>query len=95
MVFMDIMDDYKINLSNNYSDAGLMLYDLEKQEVFAGGSGCGCISLVALGYIIDCIKNGSLNKVLLIATGALMNPTMIAQGETIPCIAHAVCLERS
>ena len=95
IVFMDIMDDYKINLSNNYSDAGLMLYDLEKQEVFAGGSGCGCISLVALGYIIDCIKNGSLNKVLLIATGALMNPTMIAQGETIPCIAHAVCLERS
>ena len=45
--------------------------------------------------IVESLKNGSLNKVLLIATGALMNPIMIAQGESIPCIAHAICLERS
>lgn len=94
-VFLDIMHEFGYNLSNIYSDAGLMLYDLERQDVFAGGSGCGCISLVALSYIIESLKNGSLNKVLLIATGALMNPIMIAQGESIPCIAHAICLERS
>ena len=93
-VFLDIMNEFGYNLSNIYSDAGLMLYDLEKQEVFAGGSGCGCISLVGLSYVVESIKNGSLNKVLLIATGALMNPIMIAQGESIPCIAHAICLER-
>lgn len=94
-VFLDIMQEFGYNLSNIYADAGLMLYDLERQDVFAGGSGCGCISLVALSYIIESLKNGSLNKVLLIATGALMNPIMIAQGESIPCIAHAICLERS
>lgn len=94
-VFLDIMHEFGYNLSNIYADAGLMLYDLEKQEVFAGGSGCGCISLVGLSYIVESLRNGSLNKVLLIATGALMNPIMIAQGESIPCIAHAICLERS
>ena len=94
-VFLDIMHEFGYSLSNIYADAGLMLYDLERQDVFAGGSGCGCISLVGLSYIVESLKNGSLNKVLLIATGALMNPIMIAQGESIPCIAHAICLERS
>lgn len=94
-VFLDIMKELGYSFKNNYGDAGLMLYDLEKQEVYAGGSGCGCISLVGLSYIVESLKNGSLNKVLLIATGALMNPIMIAQGESIPCIAHAICLERS
>lgn len=94
-VFLDIMHEFGYSLANIYADAGLMLYDLERQDVFAGGSGCGCISLVGLSYIVESLKNGSLNKVLLIATGALMNPIMIAQGESIPCIAHAICLERS
>ena len=94
-VFLDIMQEFGYSLTNIYADAGLMLYDLERQDVFAGGSGCGCISLVGLSYIVESLKNGSLNKVLLIATGALMNPIMIAQGESIPCIAHAICLERS
>ena len=79
----------------NYDDAGKMLYDIKNQEVFAGGSGCGCISLVTMGYVVDCLKKGIYNKVLLIATGALMNPIMVAQNETIPAIAHAVVLERS
>lgn len=94
-VFKDILNEFNIKLNNNYNDAGLLLYDLKTQDVFAGGSGCGCISLVGLGYVVDCIKKGIYNKVLLIATGALMNPIMIAQGDSIPSIAHAVCLERS
>lgn len=94
-IFIKILKEIDINLKDNYKDAGLMLYDIEKQDVFAGGSGCGCISLVALSYVISALKEGSLNKVLLIATGALMNPIMVAQNESIPAIAHAICLERS
>ena len=89
------MKEFSYNLSGNYDDAGKMLYDIKNQEVFAGGSGCGCISLVTMGYVVDCLKKGIYNKVLLIATGALMNPIMVAQNETIPAIAHAVVLERS
>lgn len=94
-VFIEIMKEFSYNLSGNYDDAGKMLYDIKNQEVFAGGSGCGCISLVTMGYVVDCLKKGIYNKVLLIATGALMNPIMVAQNETIPAIAHAVVLERS
>lgn len=94
-VFIEIMKEFSYTIGGNYDDAGKMLYDIKNQEVFEGGSGCGCISLVAMGYVVDCLKKGIYNKVLLIATGALMNPIMVAQNETIPAIAHAVVLERS
>lgn len=94
-IFKKVLKEINIEIGGNYNDAGLMLYDIEKQDVFAGGSGCGCISLVGLSYVVDALREGTLNKVLLIATGALMNPIMIAQNESIPAIAHAICLERS
>ena len=85
---------YGIKLGDNYNDSGLMLYDLEKQHVHAGGSGCGCVSLVTLGYVVKKMYENTYQKVLIIATGALMNPVMVAQNETIPSIAHAIVLER-
>ena len=33
---------------------------------------------------------GDYKRVLLIATGALLSPLSFQQGDTIPCIAHAV-----
>lgn len=94
-IFEELLKETGVRRLENINDGGLLLYDIENQEVFAGGSGCGCITLVTLGYIINCLKTGVFNKVLIIATGALMNPIMLAQNETIPCIAHAVVLERS
>ncbi len=77
----------------NYNDTGVMLYDLEKQPVYAGASGPATAPLVTYGYILDQMKKGKLNKVLLVATGALMSPTMTNQKLSIPAIAHAVSLE--
>lgn len=94
-IFRKIMQEYGISPLKNYHDAGLMLYDIEKQDVFAGGSGCGCVTLVTLSYVVNALRTGIYNKVLIIATGALMNPVMVAQNETIPAIAHAIVLERS
>ena len=92
--FRKMAEAYGIKLGNNYFDSGLMLYDLEKQDVHAGGSGCGCVSLVTLGYVVKQMYENKLKKVLVIATGALMNPIMVAQKENIPSIAHAIVLER-
>jgi stage V sporulation protein AD len=36
---------------------------------------------------------GELNKILVVATGALLSPLSFQQGESIPCIAHAVAIE--
>lgn len=94
-----ILKDYMLNiheidLSNNYNDCGVMLYDLEKQEeVLAGGSGPVCSALVNFGYIYDQLKKKKLKRVLLIATGALFSPTMVFQKENIYSIAHAISLE--
>lgn len=76
-----------------FNDCGLMIYDLKKQMVQAGGSGCGCSAAVTYGHIIKRMKKGELSRVLIAATGALLSPLSYQQGETIPCIAHAVTLE--
>ena len=78
---------------NNYNDCGLMLYDVENQSVFAGGSGPGTSAAVLLAYIKKKMEAGFYSKVLLCATGALMNPTMVNQKNSLPCIAHIIVLE--
>ena len=77
----------------NYDDCGLIIYDKKNQNVFAGGSGCACCALTTYGYILDKMHKKELRKVLIVATGALLSPTLIQQKESIPCIAHAVSLE--
>lgn len=93
MMFLEILKSYNINMQN-YEDSGLMLYDIKTQPVFSGGSGAGCIALVSMGYLYKEMLKGKYKKILLIATGALLNPIMTFQKETIPSIAHAVALER-
>ena len=83
----------KYSYSRNYNDCGLMLYDVENQNVFAGGSGPGTSAAVLLAYVKKEMEAKKLRKVLLCATGALMNPTMINQKNSLPCIAHAIELE--
>lgn len=92
--FLNLLAQQNIPKLNNYEDTGLMLYDIKNQPVFSGGSGAGCVSLVSLGYLYKLMLNGKYKKVLIIATGALLNPIMTFQKETIPAIAHAVALER-
>lgn len=94
-VFVDILKDYNIDLGDKYQDSGLMIYDIHNQDVEAGGSGCACISLVMYGYLCKLLKSKKMKRILLIATGALLNPIMTFQGKSIPSIAHAICLEVS
>lgn len=85
--------EHGINLRRQHNDCGLMIFDLEEQDVNSGGSGCGCSASVLCSHIMKRMKKGKLKKVLFVATGALMSPTSSKQGNTIPGIAHAVLLE--
>ena len=76
-----------------FNDCGLMVFDLETQAVQAGGSGCGCSAVVTYGHILQRMQKGELKRVMIAATGALLSPLSYQQGESIPCIAHAVTLE--
>lgn len=89
-----LLKDAKINISSNYNDCGVMLYDLDKQkEVLAGGSGPVCSALVTYGFILEQMRKGILKRVLIIATGALFSPTFLYQKQNILSIAHAISLE--
>ena len=80
-------------LGSNYNDCGMMIFDPKKQDVHAGGSGCGCSASVLCGHIIPQMKKGKLKRVLFAATGALLNPIVILQKESIPSICHAVAID--
>ncbi len=83
-----------IDPKDKLDDCGLIIYDRESQpQVFAGGSGCGCSSIVTVAYIFDKILKKEWKKVLVVATGALLDPILTYQKESIPCIAHAVQYE--
>ena len=73
--------------------AGVLIFDKNSQDTHSGGSGCGCCGSVFAGYFFKQLQSKKLKKILLIATGALMNSTSSQQGETIPGIAHAISIE--
>lgn len=78
---------------SNHRDCGLMLYDRDRQDVHAGGSGCGCSAGVLCGHILNRMERGLLKNILFMATGALMSTTSSQQGESIPGIAHLLHLQ--
>ena len=81
------------NIKSNYNDCGVLIFDKQKQDTHSGGSGCACCGTVFSGYFFKQLKDKKINKILLIATGALTNSTSTQQGESIPGIAHAIAIE--
>lgn len=81
------------NIKSNYNDCGVLIFDKETQDTHSGGSGCACCASVFSGFLFNQLKTKKLNRILLIATGALTNSTTNQQGESIPGIAHAVSIE--
>ena len=82
-----------MRLGERYDDCGRRVFDRERQDVHAGGSGAGCSAIVLAGDILKRLRAGELRRVLLAATGALMSPVSAMQGESIPAVCHAVTIE--
>ncbi len=93
-IFTELLLEDGYDIRELHNDCGKMIYSLETQDVHAGGSGCGCCASVFCGYIYKKLKDGEFDRIFLMATGALMNPAIIQQGESIPAIAHGVTIER-
>lgn len=79
-----------LKIEKQHRDCGLMIFDCEKQDVHAGGSGCGCSASVLGGHIIKKLQSGKENNILFCATGALLSPTSTQQGENVISIAHLI-----
>ena len=88
----ELLEKENVDLREKHKDCGLLIFDTQEQDVHSGGSGCGCSASVLCSYIMKRMLKRELNSVLFVATGALMSPTIVQQGESIPGIAHAVHL---
>lgn len=89
-ILCDLMLAEGYDIRNNYTDCGMLIYSKATQDKHAGGSGCGCAATVSAAYLLPKIESGELSNVLLMATGAMMSPMSIMQGESIPAVAHLV-----
>ena len=92
-ITIDMMKTHGYNIKSNYNDCGVLIFDKATQDTHSGGSGCACCGTVFSGYVFQQLQQKKVQKVLLIATGALTNATSAQQGESIPGIAHAVSIE--
>ena len=92
-IVLDLCKAEGFQLSSIYNDCGVLMFDKEKQDTHSGGSGCACCGTVFSGYFFNQLKKKKIKKMLLVATGALMNSTSTQQGESIPGIAHAISIE--
>lgn len=88
-----LLRDRGLALGENFTDCGLLIYDRNRQNVDAGGSGCGCSAVVFASYLVPRLIAGEIRRLLLVPTGALFSPTSWKQGQDIPAVAHAVVVE--
>lgn len=91
-ILKDLTWEKDVDIQKNHVDCGEVIYNVVEKE-FQGGSGAGCSAVVMNSYIMDKLKKRKINRVLFAATGALLSTVSSGQGESIPCICHAVALE--
>lgn len=81
-----------VNLEAKIADCGTLVFDAQRQDVHAGGSGCGCSAITLCGYLLDMVNTGKYKRILFCGTGALLSPTSTQQGLSIPGVCHAVSI---
>ena len=92
-LLFDLLSEKQIDITKQHMDCGIEIYDSERQDTNAGGSGCGCSAVVLSAYILKKIEEGVWRRVLFVPTGALLSKTSFNEGQSIPGIAHAIVLE--
>ena len=80
-------------IGGKLADCGTLVFDNLKQDVHAGGSGCGCSAITLCGYLLGELSRKKLKQLLFCGTGALLSPTSTQQGLPIPGVCHAVVIE--
>lgn len=90
----ELLERENVDIRCRHSDCGLIIFDRDKQDVHAGGSGCGCSASVLCSFIMHRFEHGDFKNILFMSTGALMSPTSAFQGESIPGIAHLLNIKK-
>ncbi len=91
-ILCELLSAEGYNIKDKYNDCGMIIYSRGAQDMHAGGSGCGCSAVVIASYILPKIARGELHNVLFIGTGAMMSPSSVQQGLSIPSVGHLLRL---
>jgi len=91
-ILVDLLEEEDFKLGTNYCDCGQMIFH-KQDKTFMGGSGAACSAVIFNSYVLNKLQSGQYKKVLFVATGALLSTTSSQQGDSIPCIAHAIVVE--
>lgn len=92
-ILFDLMRGKEVDIKQNHIDCGMLIFDQNKQDTHAGGSGCGCAASVLSAYILPKLERGEWKRILFVPTGALMSTVSFNEGASVPGIAHAIVLE--
>lgn len=91
-LLIELLQKDNIDISKQHADCGVMMFDIDRQDKHAGGSGCGCSASILCAYWLPKIQSGEFKNILFMSTGALMSPMLLQQGESIPGITHLIHL---
>lgn len=91
-MLMELARREGISFGGKLTDCGSLIFDNTKQDVHAGGSGCGCSAVTLCGYLLEKLNCGKWKRILFCGTGALLSPTSTQQGLPIPGVCHAVSI---
>ena len=61
-IVLDQFQRVGVDLTPVYDDCGVLIYDPKRQDVHAGGSGCGCGASVLCGYLLDRLEKRELRR---------------------------------
>lgn len=92
-LLVELFERDGVRIGSVLVDCGCLVFDNTKQDVHAGGSGCGCSAITLCSTLLGQLKNRKLGKILFCGTGALLSPTSTQQGLPIPGICHAVSIK--
>jgi stage V sporulation protein AD len=91
-LLLELFEKEGIQIGAVLRDCGTLVFDNTKQDVHAGGSGCGCSAITLCSDLLNRLNSGKIRKLLFCGTGALLSPTSTQQGLPIPGVCHAVSI---
>lgn len=94
-ILFDLVRGKGHDIRKKHLDCGMTIYDSERQDTHAGGSGCGCAAVTLASFILPKIESGEWKRVLFVPTGALLSTVSFNEGASVPGIAHGIILEHA
>lgn len=93
-ILKDLLREKGHRVPETLTDCGILIYRADQPEVFSGGSGGACATLVTFGYLLHQLTSGAWKRILVSATGALLSAVSAGQSDSIPAVSHAIAFER-